>query len=146
MEKENLKLEMRDLLSLEVDTPKVEFKKEVRAKMKELGYNHYAKLVYNGIMFTTNKVAVVEAIQSGDIAYAELKHTLIEDAEGNLTKPGYELVKYYTYAQLNKMEEMENKRALRSFKTQLFNVDTLVKNPSLLNQLDLIEKITEASA
>jgi hypothetical protein len=143
---ETIKLEGRDLLAVKLNAKDVPFNKDVKAKMKELGYNSYAKFTYNGIMFTSNEVAFLQAVESNDLAFLELEQTMLEDAEGNLTKPGYNVLNYYTYQALEKLETVENNRAMRNFKAALFNIDTLTKNPDLLSKLDLIEKIAEASA
>jgi len=139
-------VEGKDLLNLKLNAKDVKFKKEVAAKMKELGYDTYAKFTYRGIMFTSNEKGFLNDVESGDIAFIELEETLLEAEDGTMTKPGYNVIGYHNYTQLNRLEEIEATRKEREFRVSLCDFDKLVKNPELLSRLDLIEKIANASS
>jgi hypothetical protein len=129
-----IKLDEVAVLGVRTIAKNREFAKEVRTKMKDLGHTSFNQYAYNGISFTSHESSFTEAMDKEDLAFLELEETDLGD-----DKKGYNIINYHTHTQLAKLEK-------RKFTRDLFNIDTLIKNPELLSKLDMIERITEASS
>lgn len=123
--------EVLNVRTVAVDRP---FAKEVKAKMLDLGHKSFNQYAYNGISFTSHEPSFTKAVASEDLAFLELEETELEEG-----KKGYNILKYHTHTQLSKLNK-------RKFERDIYNIDTLIKNPELLSKLSLIDKLTEASA
>jgi len=138
MSAKTIVLKGAEVLSVKLNAYPVEFKKEVKARMKELGYANYAKFTYKGMMFTSHEKEFIDIYLTGKKpAMVELKEDFILDEEGKPTeKLGLTLVDYHSKADVASIKAEE-------FRDSLMNVENFIKHPELLNQLDLIDKLVE---
>ena len=127
-------LDETDVLNVRTVAVNRTFAKEVAKKMLELGHASFNQYAYNGVSFTSHEPSFTKAVETEDLAFLELEETELEDG-----KKGYNILKYHTHTQLSKLNK-------RKFERDIYNIDTLIKNPELLSKLSLIDQIANASA
>ena len=134
MEPKIVTLNETDVLNVRTIAVNRSFAKEVAKKMAELGHNSFNQYAYNGVSFTSHEPSFIKAVETEDLAFLELEETDLEEG-----KKGYNILKYHTHTQLSKLNK-------RKFERDIYNIDTLIKNPELLSKLSLIDKLADASA
>lgn len=136
-----------DVYKIKLNKDKVEFKPEVKAEMKKLGYAYYNKYTLNGMMFTSHEQDFMEAQAKKDLYEVELVEDFILDAEGKPTeKLGLTVINCVTKSEMRAQKEFDTEMGIMDAKLAIFTVDNLKANPELFNQLNLIGQIANKSA
>ena len=142
----NIELKGVQLRMVKLDNDKVPFKPAVAKKMKDLGYDSYAKLTYNGAMFTSHDKEFIQLMKNKDVYYLELKPVKAPADGDKPERDSYEIVGYYSRKEHLDAIADETLEVKSKFVQSFYNIENFKTNPDLLNQLSNIDKIVGESA